>query len=262
MNRFLKYICLILVISMPGCYLMIADAPLALDLTGDALGVGTPALPYYVYSDTTLEAINRELKKANAEVTLEDTYRYGYKKSFKSLGPEGDTGQRFSDMETATFYLQNILRAKGVPNAGNYFLTSIDSAKGRGFTLIAAVHREEEEILVYDKFDASSEETLTCDEPSFYRPYRFDCAGNPLDTVYEWAAVPNDCFEKQGQQAILLTLTANKILEKEPKNNFWEAEEKWIAGNFMSVIVDQDYMVCQALGIEPGYIQRRNIFKD
>lgn len=246
--------------SVPGCYFQIFNVPLAFDLAGDAVGVGAPALPYYVYSETTLEVIDQELKEVNAKVTLEDTYRYGYKQSFKNLGPEGDTGQTFTDMETATLYLQNILEAKGMPDADNYFLTSIDSAKGLGFTLIAAVHREETDILVYDKFGASSESTLTCDEPSFYQPYRFDCQGNPLDTVYEWAAVPNDCFEKQGQQAILLTLTANKILEKTPKPDYWEAEKKWIAGNFMSVIVDQDYMVCQALGIESGYTKQKNIF--
>ena len=123
-------------------------------------------------------------------------------------------------------------------------MTSIDSARTFGFTLIAAVYRPDEKVTVYDKFGASSEETITCDDPPFYQPYRFDCKGNPLDTVYEWAAVPNDCFEKQGHQAILLTLTANKLLEKKPKPDYWQAERKWIAGNYKSVVVDQDYMVC------------------
>lgn len=262
MNKFLKYICLFFVMSISGCYLHILNVPLEFDLVAEALDVGTPALPYYAYSNTTLEVIDKEFKEANAKVTLEDTYRYGYKKSFKNLGVEGDTGQTFTDMETATLYLQNILKAKGVSDADNYFLTSIDSAKGLGFTLIAAVYRDEKDILVYDKFGASSENALTCDEPSFYRPYRFDCSGNLLDTVYEWAAVPNDCFEKQGQQAILLTLTANKILEKRPKIDYWEAEKQWIAGDFLSVVVDQDYMVCQALGIESGYTEQKNVFKN
>jgi len=141
-------------------------------------------------------------------------------------------------------------------------MTSIDSARTFGFTLIAAVHRPDEEVTVYDKFGASSEKTITCDVPPFYQPYRFNCEGEPLDTIYEWAAVPNDCFEKQGHQAIMLTLTANKLLEKRPKPDYWEAERKWIAGNYKSVVVDQDYMVCQALGIESGYTEQKNIFKD
>lgn len=246
----------------PGCYLMVFDIPLKFDLIAEGLGVGAPALPYYAYSKTTLEVIDKEFKDANAKVTIEDTYTYGYKKSFKNLGTDGDTGQTFADMGTATRYLQNILKAKGLSDAENYFLTGIDSAKGLGFTLIAAVHRLGKDIRVYDKFGASNEYTLTCDDPPFYQPYRFDCEGNPLDTVYEWAAVPNDCFEKQGQQAILLTLTANKILENKPKTDYWEAERKWIAGNFMSVVVDQDYMVCQALGIESGYTEQKNVFKN
>ncbi len=226
------------------------------------LDVGTPALPYFAYSDTTLEVIDKEFKTANARVTIEDTYKYGYKKPFKNLPPDGDTDQTFTDMETATGYLQSILKNKGVPDPENYFLTSIDSARSFGFTLIAAVHRPDEKVTVYDKFGASSEKTITCDDPSFYQPYRFDCEGGPLDTVYAWAAVPNDCFEKQGHQAILLTLTANKLLEKRPKPDYWEAERKWIAGNYKSVVVNQDYMVCQALGIESGYTEQKNLFKD
>jgi hypothetical protein len=224
------------------------------------LQVGTPALPYYAYSKTSLEVINDEFKKANAKVTLEDTYTYAYGKSFKGLPPDGDTGQEFKEMSTASRYLQNILKSKGVADADNYFMTSIDSARSFGFTLIAAVYRPDETLIVFDKFGASSENTLTCDDPPYYQPYRFDCRGKPLDIVYEWAAVPNDCFDKQGHQAILLTLTAGKILEKNPKTNYWEAERKWIAGNYKSVVIDQDYMVCRELGIETGYTQQKNVF--
>lgn len=227
-----------------------------------SLEVGAPALPYYAYSDTSLEAINDEFKKAKAKVTIEDTYTYGYGKSFEDVPPDGDTGQKFTDMATATRYLQNILKAKGVRDAGTYFLTSIDSAKSFGFSLIAAVQRKNENPEVFDKFGASSQNFFTCDDPPFYQPYRYDCKGKPLDTVYEWAALPNDCYDNQGHQAILLTLTANKLLQKQALTSYWDAERKWIAGNYKSVVVDQDYMVCQQLGIEKGYTQEKNIFKD
>ena len=261
MNQFLKYLSILFVMGMTACSLYYY-APLYGYMIASGLNVGAPALPYYAYSNTTLEVIDREFKTANAKVTIEDTYAYAYKKPFKNIPPDGDTGQTFTNMETATRYLQDILSAKGVTDSKNYFMTSIDSARTFGFTLIAAVYRPDEKVTVYDKFGASSEETITCDDPPFYQPYRFDCKGNPLDTVYEWAAVPNDCFEKQGHQAILLTLTANKLLEKKPKPDYWQAERKWIAGNYKSVVVDQDYMVCQALGIETGYTEQKNIFKD
>ncbi len=262
MNKLLNYLCFLALTSMTACSIYFTTPMYAYQM-GKGIDVGTPALPYYAYSNTTLEVINEEFKNANAKVTIEDTYTYGYNKPFKDLDPDGDTGQTFSDMGTATRYLQNILKAKGVSDPENYFLTSIDSAKEFGFTLIAAVHRTEKELTVIDKFGASTENTITCDDPSYYQPYRFDCKGEPLDTVYEWAAVPNDCYEKQGHQAILLTLTANKLLEKTPKTNYWETESKWIAGNYKSVVIDQDYMVCQALGIESGYTeQKKDVFKD
>lgn len=261
MNPLLKYLSLLFVMSMTACSLYYY-VPLYGYMIGSGLDVGAPALPYFAYSDTTLEVIDREFKAANAQVTIEDTYTYAYKKPFKNVPPDGDTGQTFTNMETATRYLQDILAAKGVTDSESYFMTSIDSARTFGFTLIAAVHRPDEKVTVYDKFGGSSEKTITCDDQPFYQPYRFDCEGEPLDTVYEWAAVPNDCFEKQGHQAILLTLTANKLLEKKPKPDYWEAERKWIAGNYKSVVVDQDYMVCQALGIESGYTEQKNLFKD
>lgn len=224
--------------------------------------VGSSALPYFAYSNTTLEVINNEFKNAKAKVTIEDVYKYAYKKPFKNLPPDGDTGHAFTNMATATRYLQNILKAKGVSDSETYFMTSIDSAKNFGFTLIAAVKRTNGELTVIDKFGASSENTITCDDPPFYQPYKFDCNGKSLDTVYEWAAVPNDCFDKQGHQAILLALTANKLLEKKPKTTYWAAERKWISGDFKSVVINQDYMVCQELGIETGYTQQKNIFND
>jgi len=261
MNKFIKFICLLLLTSITAC-LWYAIIPIEAYQIAKGITAGSASLPYYVYSNTTLEVINDEFKKANAKVTIEDVYKYSYEKPFKDLPPDGDTGQKFSDMATATKYLQNILKAKGVSDSGSYFMTSIDSAKAFGFTLIAAVKRTAEKIALNDKFSVTSEKILTCDDPLYYQPYRFDCNGNPIDTVYEWAAVPNDCFDKQGHQAILLTLMANKLLEKSPKTNYWEAERKWIAGDYISVVIDQDYKVCQELGIEEGYTQRRNLINN
>lgn len=261
MSNLMKTVCLLVFMSSASCALYY-NIPITGYAMVKGLDVGSPALPYYAYSGTSLDAINDEFVNANAKVTIEDAYTYGYGKSFKDLPPDGDTGQKFTDMATATRYLQNILKAKGVRDSGSYFMTSIDSAKSFGFTLIAAVQRKNETPTVFDKFGASSQDALTCDDPPFYQPYRYDCKGEPLDTIYEWAALPNDCFDKQGHQAILLTLTANKILEKQPKPNYWDAERKWLAGNYRSVVVDQDFMVCQRLGIEKGYIEEKNLFKD
>ena len=217
------------------------------------MDVGTAALPYYAYSRTTLEAINEEFESSGSAVTLEDTYRVAYGKPFVNIPPDGDTGNTFIDMMTATRYLQEILADKGVADADRYFLTSIDTAVDNGFTLITAVYRPVEKVAVFEKYGAANQLTLTCDKKTYFRPYRIDCTGEPLDVVYDWAALPNDCFEKQGHQALMLTFTANKILERQPRNDYWEAEKQWIAGDYESVVTRQDTMVCQQLGIVEGY---------
>src|SRR6056297_2146107 len=239
-----------IIISAIGCatYYTI---PLA--LVGGTLDLGTASLPYYAYSTTTLEVINEEFKSNNAAVTLEDTYRAAYEKPFIGLPPDGDTGQTFSDMMTATRYLQKILADKGVEDADRYFLTSINTAADNGFTLITAVYRPAAKLAVFEKFGAANQVTLTCDHEPYFRPYRIDCTGEPLDIVYDWAALPNNCFEKQGHQALMLTFTANKILAQQPQEDYWAAEKQWIAGYYVSVVTGQDLMVCQKLGIEEGY---------
>ena len=259
----MKYLYLALlpaIIATMGCstYYTI---PLA--LFGGTLDVGTASLPYYAYSTTTLEVINEEFKSSNAAVTLEDTYLAAYGKPFVGIPPDGDTGQTFSDMLTATRYLQKILAAKGLADADHYFLTSINTAVDNGFTLITAVYRPSAKLAVFEKFGAANQVTLTCDHEPYFRPYRIDCTGKPLDIVYDWAALPNNCFEKQGHQALMLTFTANKILAQEPREDYWAAEKQWIAGDYVSVVTRQDAMVCQQLGIEEDYdkksAKRRNV---
>jgi hypothetical protein len=263
MNSLIKFISLLVFSGISACSFYYT-LPMQAYNMAKGPDVGSQALPYYAYSNTTLEVINKEFETAKAKVTIKDVYKYAYNKPFKNLPPDGDTGQTFTNMSTATRYLQSILKAKGVSDPDAYFMTSIDSAKEFGFTLIAAVKRTNGEIKVIDKFGASAENTITCDDPPYYQPYKFDCEGQPLDTVYEWAAVPNDCFEKQGHQAILLSLTANKLLEKLPKTNYWAAERKWISGDYKTVVINQDYMVCQELGIESGsgYTQQKNMFDE
>ena len=155
--------------------------------------------------------------------------------------------------------LQNILESKGVNEFQNYFLTSIDTAISDGFILIAAIYRPCNTIAVFNKFNFLARQTLTAEDPAFYRAYRTDNSGKPLDIVYEWSALPIECVSYQAYQAILLTLTANKILEKKPDNDYWREERQWIAGNHLSVLVKQDIQVSQTLGIEEGFTRRRKI---
>ena len=70
--------------------------------------------------------------------------------------------------------------------------------------------------------------------------------------IYDWAAVPKECFQKQGDQAIFLTLAANKVIEQQPSKDYWKAQREWVAGDIESVIAAQDFKVCQALNLPQG----------
>ena len=230
------------------------------DQLAEAVSVGAPALPYFVYAKITLPAINAAFKNANAKITLEDTYQAAYHSSFEDVPADGNTGQAFTDMKTASRYLQNILKYQGIVDFQNYFMTSIDTANATGFILIAAVYRPAETISVFNKFNFLARQTLTPEDEAYLRAYRIDVDQNPLDTVCEWAALPVECVSYQIYQAVLLTLTANKILEKNARPGYWSEERQWIAGNHLSVLIKQDIQVSQALGLEKGFTRHLKIY--
>jgi hypothetical protein len=233
--------------------------PLETNQITKGIHTGAPALPYFVYSKTPLKVLNDEFKKSNAAITLEDTYNAAYKFSFEDIPADGDTGQAFNKMETATRYLQNILKSQGINDPEHYLMTSMDTANTDGYILIASVYRPSDTIAVFNKFDFLARQTLTTEDPAFYQAYKTEDYRKTLDIVYDWAALPIACVSYQAYQAILLTLTANKILEQKEKNDYWAEERQWIAGNYLSVLVKQDIKVSQALGIEKGFTQRQQI---
>lgn len=233
--------------------------PLETDQITKGIHAGTQSLPYFIYSKTSLQVLNAKLKKLNAAITLEDTYDAAYKFSFKNIPVDGNTGQAFDNMETASRHLQNILKSRGINDSEHYLMTSMDTANADGYILIAAVYRPPSTIAVFNKFNFLARQTLTSKNPAFYRAYKTDDSRKTLDIVYEWAALPIECLSYQAYQAILLTLTANKVLEQKEKNDYWAEERQWIAGNYLSVLVKQDIKVSQALGIEKGFTQRRKI---
>jgi len=224
--------------------------PLKTNQITKGIHAGAPSLPYLIYSKTSLQVLNASLKQSNAAITLEDTYDAAFKFSFKDIPANGDTGQAFDNMETASRYLQNILTSRGINDAEHYLMTSMDTAIADGYILIAAVYRPANTINVFNKFNFLARETLTLKDPAFYRAYKTHNSSEPLDIVYEWAALPIECISYQAHQALLLTLTANKILKQKAKNDYWAEERQWIAGNYLSVLVKQDIMVSQTLGIE------------
>lgn len=245
-----------LVLAAGGCQLITVPTGIAYTLT-HGVALGGSAQPYYVYSKADLKELNTRMKDAGVPVTLADTYLAAYRQPFNMLPPKGSTGQLAGDMQSTNMYFHRILAAKKIPDAGNYLLTSIGTAQVEGWGLFALVYRPESTIFVKKKLDPSVEMTVRPREDEYYRPYRTNTLGMPLDTVLDWVALPNDCYETQAQQALLLTLSAIKVIERKPAPGYWTAEQKWLAGDFMSVVKEQDKRICSAMGTEEGFTIRR-----
>jgi hypothetical protein len=208
---------------------------------------GVAALPYY--AATSLTTINDGLSKAQAKITLEDTYDSAYGKQLKQVAPDGDTGQVFHRMKNASEFFQKILRQYGVPDAEHYILTSIDTANKDGATLFAVVYRPVREVSIIDKYDGKTPRRFTSEDRLFYEPYERDEAGRPLDVVIDWAGVPIDYYKTQKQQAVLLTLAANAVAEGRKRSDYWSAERSWIDGRFNEILKQQNEKVKKSLQI-------------
>lgn len=208
---------------------------------------GVAALPYY--AGTSLKAINDGLAKAQAKVTLDDTYESAYGKRLDQVSADGDTGEVFRRMKHATEYFQKVLKRYGVPDPQHYILTSIDTANKDGATLFAVVYRPTKSITVLDKYDQKTLRTFTADDRLFYEPFQTDINGKQLDIIVDWAGVPIDHYKTQKQQAVLLTLAANAVAEGRKRSDYWMAEKRWIAGEFFSVLKQQNDKVQKSLGV-------------
>ena len=190
---------------------------------------GIAMLPYYVAQD--LHALNHALVQHQAPVDLERTYQYAYG---QALTENAGGGRAFKRMAEATMHFQDVLKGYGVKHHRNYILTAVRSADDAGYTLCALVHRNQSAINV--RVSEGGTRTLTRADPEFFRPYRSDTQGRPIDIVIDWAAVPRHAITNQKAQAILMTLGANSVLQDRRSAEYWHAEQRWYAGQHKSVV--------------------------
>ena len=251
MKRMLYLVASALLLISSGCVYFFPTTTAITAASG--LEAGVPSLPYYTFSKEELLKLNTKMREYNVPVTLADTFKTVYGMKLEDFNPSGYNEQVFTNMTEANQSFHKILKSKNIPNADHYLITTIDSAREQGLMLMAAVFRPVLKITVPDKYDSSIIRILTPDNPKFYRPYQTDLLGNKLDTVYEWAALPTDSYNRQSRQAVLLTLTANEVINNEPNPDYWEKEEKWIAGEHMAVAAEQDEAYCEFLGVEKGF---------
>ena len=245
---------------LTACFSCSHIRPIILNDEQIVIGIaeGAQALPYLMNAKASVQELNNAFKRSGVPITLEDTYLGAYQYALADIPEDGNTGQAFSNMQTATGFLQKILKSQKIPNAEHYQITAMGTPNENGFILMAAVFRPATSIHVFNKFDFLLRQTLTAEDIEFFRAYRTDVSGNTLDTVYDWVALPVACISSQKKQALLLTLMANTIIKQQTYSDYWKKERHWIAGNYLSVMAKQDYTVCRSLGLETCFYEQLN----
>ncbi|ALG68387.1 hypothetical protein [Beggiatoa leptomitoformis] len=208
---------------------------------------GIASVPYYLATGT--RQINEGLVQAQAKITLDDTYESAYGKQLTDVPDNGDTGMVFRRMKHATTFFQKILRQYGVEHSENYYLTSIDTANDAGYTLLAVIYRPYQKIQVIDKYKTDSIRSFTAEDRLFYEPFQVDANKNPLDTVIDWAALPNDSLQTQKAQAVLLTLAANAVVINKRSAEYWQIEKRWLNGEYQVITTQRAQHVQGRMGL-------------
>ena len=209
---------------------------------------GISAMPYYL--STSLDTINKGLIASNAKVTLDDTYESAYGKRISRVPESGDTGEVFQRMKHASEYFQKVLNRYGVRDAEHYILTSIDTANSKGFTLFAVVYRPMDTIKVIDKYDGVTVRTFSRTDRLYYEPFAKDVDGRPVDTVIDWSGMPRELIKTQKAQAVMLTMAANVVANEKKSPEYWDAEKRWIAGEFEDITEQKMNAVRNKMKIE------------
>jgi hypothetical protein len=189
--------------------------------------------------------MNREMEKANTNVTLDETYQYAYGRRLDSVPKSGSTGRVFRHMSAATGHFQNVLRGYGVADYDRYLLTAVRSADRAGYTLYGVVYRPERQIRILDQNNRVR--NLSPGDRSYFRPYERDASGRPLDVVIDWAGVPRTTIKTQKGQAILMTLAANSVIINRRSDSYWDIEKRWIEGDYKSIVAERKAQLDQRM---------------
>lgn len=208
---------------------------------------GMASLPYYL--STQLQTINQGLVDAQADITLNNTYKSAYGKRLSEVSLRFDTDIVFSTMKQATQFLQQVFKQYGISDSSHYILTSIDESRDQ-YTLLAIVYRPVDTITVIDKQDGKTTRSFSFNDRLFYEPYQRDTRGNPLDIVIDWAALSKISIQSQKAQAILITLAANSVLNDKKTPKYWNIEKRWLAGGARHIVKKRSEDIKKRMGIE------------
>ena len=205
---------------------------------------GIATAPYLINAD--LHDMNREMEKADTNVTLDETYQYAYGRRLDTVPTSGSTGKVFRHMSEATAHFRNVLRGYGVADYDRFILTAVRTADQAGYTLYGVVYRPARQIRILDQ--NSRVRLVSPGDRSYYKPYERDASGQPLDVVIDWAGVPRTTIKTQKGQAILMTLAANSVLINRRSDSYWDIEKRWIEGDYNRIVSERKAQLDRRMG--------------
>lgn len=205
---------------------------------------GVSTVPYFVSAD--LHEMNRAMVEANSQVNLERTYQYAYKEKIEDVPASGDTGKIFRHLSAATEHFQRVLKGYGVEDYAHYILTGIRTADREGYTLYAVVYRPD--VVVHVR-EGGTTRTLQPGDFDYYKPILRDANGRPMDVIIDWAGVPRTTIRTQKGQAILMTIAANSVLVNRRSDDYWNVEQRWVAGEFKDIVAERKRYLDKRMGV-------------
>lgn len=209
---------------------------------------GIAFLPYTI--GVALNDLNQALIQAQA-VTLDDAYRATYGVSIHDPRVDQQTGQvaregygfgryRADATLDATHAFQKLLVAQGMPEdkARHYVITAdYTHTRARGVILLSVVYRHSamEPIRVVAKHTAIVT-TFRPDHVGWRQPYERDVNGRLIDEVIDWGAIEYAHLRQDKVVATLMVLAAESVKSGKRSHDYWEVEQRWIAGQTQAIM--------------------------
>jgi hypothetical protein len=223
------------------------------------LAQGLAFLPYTI--GTGLAELNQALLQANA-VSLDDSYKATFGVSIKDervqqksgdvFGQEGLYGRyRPEAMREANNAFQRLLVSQGMPEdtARHYVLVgNYAHAWSRGHILLAVVYRHPGARPLRVKSRRTGiVTTFRPDDRGWHEPHERDVDGQAIDEVIDWAAMEYKLLRQDKVVATLMVLATEAVKSGKRAPDYWQAEERWVAGETAAVMRESAEKVKHAL---------------
>lgn len=225
------------------------------------LAQGLAFLPYTI--GTGLDELNRGLIQAQA-VTLDDAYRTTFGVSLADPRVDPRTGQvagenfnfgqhRPEALAEATQAFQRLLVSQGMPTekASHYMITGeYSQARTQGRILLAVVYRHTgmEPFRVVAK-NTGIVTTLRADDMGWRTAYERAANGQVIDEVIDWAGVEYAILQRDKVVATLMVIAAESVKSGKRAPDYWQAEQRWMAGETTQVMAESSGKVKRALSL-------------